>query len=66
MQPGWDASLEALGRRGDVIQALATRFRETSPGRNLRVFSPGPHTSERLIGTASACAGLRAEDPRRS
>jgi type IV secretory pathway VirD2 relaxase len=51
MKAGWDASLEAMGRRGDVIQALAAKFRDAHPENNLRLFDPAASAQAPLIGT---------------
>ncbi|MFN4024162.1 MAG: DUF3363 domain-containing protein [Hyphomonas sp.] len=51
LKPGWDASLKALGHRGDVLRALAAKGRDNVPDHNLRLFEPGAHGQERLLGT---------------
>lgn len=51
LTPGWEASLKAMGYRGDVLRALAAKGQAHVPDQNLRPFEPGAHGRERLVGT---------------
>ena len=51
LKPGWEASLTAMGHRGDILRALAARGQHDLADHNLRRFEPGAHGYERLVGT---------------
>jgi type IV secretory pathway VirD2 relaxase len=51
LKPGWEASLAAMGHRGDILRALAARGQADVADHNLRRFEPGAHGYERLAGT---------------
>ncbi|PKP79811.1 MAG: conjugal transfer protein TraI [Alphaproteobacteria bacterium HGW-Alphaproteobacteria-18] len=51
LKPGWDASLKALGHRGDILKALAAKNRDQAPDQNLRRFEPGEQEQEVLLGS---------------
>lgn len=51
LKPGWEASLTAMGHRGDILRALAARGQDDVADHNLRRFEPGAHGYERLAGT---------------
>ncbi|MBA4228756.1 MAG: conjugal transfer protein TraI [Hyphomonas sp.] len=54
LKPGWDASLKALGQRGDILKALAAKNRDRAPDSNLRQFEPGGQEQEVLLGSVLA------------
>ncbi|OZB15487.1 MAG: hypothetical protein B7X53_11335 [Hyphomonas sp. 34-62-18] len=54
LKPGWDASLKALGQRGDILKALAAKHRDRSPDSNLRRFELGGPEQEVLLGSVLA------------
>lgn len=51
LKPGLDASLKALGQRGDILKALAAKKKEHAPDKNLRRFEPGGQGQEVLLGS---------------
>jgi len=51
LKPGWDATLKALGQRGDILKALAAKQRSSAPDQALRAFEPGAHGVEKLLGS---------------
>lgn len=51
LTPGWDASLKALGQRGDILKALSAKNRDHVADRTLRTFEPGGHGVEKLLGS---------------
>jgi len=51
LKPGWDATLKALGQRGNILKALAAKQRSSAPDQALRVFEPGAHGVEKLLGS---------------
>ncbi|MBA4228684.1 MAG: conjugal transfer protein TraI [Hyphomonas sp.] len=54
LKPGWDASLKALGQRGDILKALAAKHRDRAPDQNLHRFEPGGQEQEVLLGSVLA------------
>jgi len=54
LKPGWDASLKALGQRGDILKALAVKHRDRSPDNNLRRFEPVAQEQAVLLGSVLA------------
>lgn len=50
LNPDWDASLKALGQRGDILKALAAKTRDAAPDPFLRRFEPERGGPERLLG----------------
>ncbi|AXE64165.1 hypothetical protein BBF93_07970 [Hyphomonas sp. CACIAM 19H1] len=51
LKPGWDASLKALGQRGDILKALAAKKKDHALDQNLRRFEPGEQEQEVLLGS---------------
>ena len=54
LKPGWDASLKALGQRGDILKALAAKNSDRSPDHTLRRCEPGAEGEELLLGSVLA------------
>lgn len=54
LKPGWDASLKALGQRGDILKALAAKNSDRSPDHTLRRYEPGAEGKELLMGSVLA------------
>lgn len=54
LKPGWDADLKALGQRGDIIKALATKNRDLQADQTLRKFEPGKNGVEKILGSVVA------------
>lgn len=54
LKPGWDASLKALGQRGDILKALAVKLRDRSPDSNLRRYEPVAQEQDVLLGSVLA------------
>ncbi|OZB13975.1 MAG: hypothetical protein B7X53_14915 [Hyphomonas sp. 34-62-18] len=54
LKPGWDASLKALGQRGDILKALAAKKKDHSLNQSLRRFEPGEQEQEVLLGSVLA------------
>lgn len=54
LKPGWDASLKALGQRGDILKALAAKKKDHALDQNLRRFEPGEQKQEVLLGSVLA------------
>jgi type IV secretory pathway VirD2 relaxase len=50
-KPGWDATLKALGQRGDILKALAAKNRDLAADQNLRTFEQGAKGVEKLLGS---------------
>ena len=50
LKPGWDATLKALGQRGDILKALAAKNRDLKADQVLRQFEPGASGGE-LLGS---------------
>lgn len=51
LKPGWDATLKALGQRGDILKALAAKNRDLQADQALRQFEPGANGVEKLLGS---------------
>ncbi len=51
LKPGWDATLKALGQRGDIVKALAAKNRDLKADQVLRQFVPGANGVEKLLGS---------------
>lgn len=54
LKPGWEASLRALGQRGDILKALAAKKKDRALDQNLRRFEPGGQEQEVLLGSVLA------------
>lgn len=54
LTPGWDASLKALGQRGDILKALALKSSDRSADNTLRRFEPDREGQAALLGSVVA------------